>query len=88
LAELVHVDGRAACLGTRALPDRRAARRCGIQRVLSARQGNPPRSPDRRDRRRRRLLDTILGCAIALAATYLLWPKDRENPETIPVPAT
>jgi MFS family permease len=26
----------------------------------------------------RRLLDTILGCAIALVATYLLWPKDKE----------
>jgi MFS family permease len=35
-----------------------------------------------------RLLDTIAGCAIALAATYLLWPRDRETQETVPVPAT
>jgi len=35
-----------------------------------------------------RLIDTILGCAIALAATYLLWPRDRESRETVPVPAT
>jgi uncharacterized membrane protein YccC len=26
----------------------------------------------------RRLLDTLVGCAIALAATHLLWPKDTE----------
>jgi uncharacterized membrane protein YccC len=26
----------------------------------------------------RRLLDTILGCALALLATYLLWPRDDE----------
>jgi hypothetical protein len=36
----------------------------------------------------RRLLDTILGCAIAIAATYLLWPRDRETPEAVPVAAT
>jgi hypothetical protein len=35
-----------------------------------------------------RLLDTIVGCAIALVATYLLWPRDREDKETVPVPAT
>ncbi|HET9322790.1 MAG TPA: FUSC family protein [Gaiellaceae bacterium] len=35
-----------------------------------------------------RLLDTMLGCAIALVATYLLWPRDREAKETVPVPAT
>jgi uncharacterized membrane protein YccC len=35
-----------------------------------------------------RLLDTIAGCAIALVATYLLWPRDREAAETVPVPAT
>jgi hypothetical protein len=35
-----------------------------------------------------RLLDTIIGCAIALVATYLLWPRDREETETFPVPAT
>jgi uncharacterized membrane protein YccC len=34
-----------------------------------------------------RLLDTMLGCAIALVATYLLWPRDREAPETVPVAA-
>jgi uncharacterized membrane protein YccC len=36
----------------------------------------------------RRLLDTIVGCAIAVVATYLLWPRDRETEETVPVPAT
>jgi hypothetical protein len=35
-----------------------------------------------------RLLDVALGCAIALVATYLLWPSDRETEETVPVPAT
>jgi MFS family permease len=35
-----------------------------------------------------RLLDTILTCAIALVATYLLWPRDREDKEPVPVPAT
>lgn len=35
-----------------------------------------------------RLLDVVIGCAIALAATYLLWPKDRETPETVPAAAT
>ena len=34
----------------------------------------------------RRLLDTVVGCAIALVATYLLWPRDSEAEETIPVP--
>lgn len=33
----------------------------------------------------RRLVDTALGCAIALVATYLLWPHDREEQETVPV---
>jgi MFS family permease len=36
----------------------------------------------------RRLLDTIVGCAIALVATYLLWPRDRETTETVAVAAT
>ena len=36
----------------------------------------------------RRLVDTILGCAIALAATYLLWPSDRDAEAPVPVPAT
>ena len=31
-----------------------------------------------------RLLDTIVGCAIALLATYVLWPRDREAKETVP----
>ena len=35
-----------------------------------------------------RLVDTVIGCAIALAATYLLGPRDREEEETVPVPAT
>jgi hypothetical protein len=35
-----------------------------------------------------RLLDTALGCAIALLATYLLWPRDREAPEPVPVVAS
>ena len=32
-----------------------------------------------------RFVDTILGCAIALASTYLLWPRDDET--EVPVPA-
>ena len=37
-----------------------------------------------------RLIDTIVGCAIALVATYLLWPRDEETEaeEAIAVPAT
>ena len=31
-----------------------------------------------------RLIDTIVGCAIALFSMYLLWPRDREEPETVP----
>ena len=34
----------------------------------------------------RRLLDTALGCAIALVATYLFWPRDRETKEPVPAP--
>jgi hypothetical protein len=34
-----------------------------------------------------RLIDTVVGCAIALVATYLLWPRDREAGETVPVSA-
>jgi uncharacterized membrane protein YccC len=33
-----------------------------------------------------RLLDVLLGCAIALAATYLLWPRDQAEEATAPVP--
>jgi MFS family permease len=32
-----------------------------------------------------RLLDTVVGCAIALLANYLLWPRDTEAHETPPV---
>ena len=32
------------------------------------------------------LVDTIVGCAVALGATYLRWPRDRET-EAAPVPA-
>jgi len=35
----------------------------------------------------RRLIDTIVGCAIALFFTYLLWPRDDESEETAAVPA-
>lgn len=33
----------------------------------------------------RRVLDTAIGCAIALVATYLLWPSDEESDEPVPV---
>jgi hypothetical protein len=33
----------------------------------------------------RRVLDTVIGCAIALVATYLLWPSDEEADEPVPV---
>ena len=33
----------------------------------------------------RRVLDTAIGCAIALVATYLLCPRDDETDETVPV---
>jgi uncharacterized membrane protein YccC len=33
-----------------------------------------------------RLLDTLIGCAIALVATYLLWPRDEEADEPVPAP--
>jgi uncharacterized membrane protein YccC len=33
----------------------------------------------------RRLLDTVVGCAVALVATYLLWPRDDTTEETVPV---
>jgi uncharacterized membrane protein YccC len=32
-----------------------------------------------------RLLDTVAGCAIALIANYLFWPRDNEAQETPPV---
>lgn len=35
-----------------------------------------------------RLLDTVVGCALALAATYLLWPHDKPDDDLQPVPAT
>src|SRR4029450_7789064 len=34
----------------------------------------------------RRLVDTAVGCAVALIATYLLWPRDREVKEPVPAP--
>lgn len=34
----------------------------------------------------RRLVDTAVGCAVALIATYLLWPRDREVKEPVPEP--
>jgi uncharacterized membrane protein YccC len=33
-----------------------------------------------------RLLDTVIGCTVALLATYLLWPRDREDKEMVPAP--
>jgi hypothetical protein len=36
-----------------------------------------------------RLLDTLVGCAVALTATYLLWPRDRESESAaVPAPTT
>src|SRR5262249_12272346 len=34
-----------------------------------------------------RLIDTVIGCAIAVVATYVLWPRDRESEEAVPVTA-
>lgn len=34
-----------------------------------------------------RLVDTVVGCAIAVVATYLLWPRDREAGGTVPATA-
>jgi uncharacterized membrane protein YccC len=33
----------------------------------------------------RRLLDTVVGCGIAVVATYLLWPRDSESEQSVPV---
>lgn len=33
-----------------------------------------------------RLLDTAVGCGLALLATYLLWPSDEEEEVPVPVP--
>lgn len=33
----------------------------------------------------RRLLDTVVGCGIALVATYLLWPRDSDSEQSVPV---
>jgi hypothetical protein len=33
-----------------------------------------------------RLLDTIIGCAIAIVADYLLWPRDTGSDTPVPVP--
>ena len=32
-----------------------------------------------------RVVDTLVGCAIALVATYLFWPRDRETKTPVPV---
>ena len=36
------------------------------------------------------VIDTLVGCAIALIATYLLWPRDDETEaaEAVPVAGT
>jgi uncharacterized membrane protein YccC len=34
----------------------------------------------------RALVDTLVGCGIALVAMYLLWPRDRETEEAVPAP--
>jgi uncharacterized membrane protein YccC len=34
----------------------------------------------------RRLLDTAVGCGLALLATFLLWPSDEEAEASVPVP--
>jgi hypothetical protein len=34
----------------------------------------------------RRIVDVLVGCAIALVATYLFWPKDTENKVPVPAP--
>jgi hypothetical protein len=34
------------------------------------------------------VVGTVVGCAIALVATYLPWPRDEEDKEPVPVPAT
>lgn len=36
------------------------------------------------------MIDTLVGCAIALIATYLLWPRDDETEaaEAVPVAGT
>ncbi len=35
----------------------------------------------------RRVIDTLVGCAIALLFTYLLWPQDRESEQVTAAPA-
>ena len=34
----------------------------------------------------KRVFDVLVGCAIALVATYLVWPKDTENETPVPAP--
>ena len=34
----------------------------------------------------RRILDVLVGCAIALAATYLFWPRDTESEAPVLAP--
>jgi hypothetical protein len=45
----------------------------------------PAARPPARSATRRRVLDTAIGCAIALVATYLLWPRDDGTDEPVPV---
>jgi uncharacterized membrane protein YccC len=33
-----------------------------------------------------RIVDVLVGCAIALVATYLFWPRDTENEAPVPAP--
>lgn len=48
-----------------------------IQRRLERFQREPPSV--------RNAAGTVVGCTIALVATYLLWPKDREADKAVPV---
>jgi hypothetical protein len=34
----------------------------------------------------KRVVDVLVGCAIALVATYLFWPKGTENETPVPAP--
>ena len=34
----------------------------------------------------RRIVDVLVGCAIALVATYLFWPRDTESEAAVPAP--
>jgi uncharacterized membrane protein YccC len=34
----------------------------------------------------RRIVDVLVGCAIAIVATYLFWPRDTESEAPVPAP--